>query len=72
MTQATIFLVNLPNIYKCVQFFSVLNIYDCGIVLTYLSDADRNNAQTFAFIAVVTLADNQLIKLIWLALPGCI
>lgn len=65
MTQATIFLVNLPNIYKCVQFFlSVCHIYDCGIVLTPLSDADRNNAQTFAFIAVVTLADNQLIKLI--------
>lgn len=51
--------------------FSVLNIYDCGIVLTYLSDADRNNAQTFAFIAVVTLADNQLnqinlISITWL------
>lgn len=54
------------------SIFSVLNIYDSGIVLTYLSDADRNNAQTFAFIAVDTLADNQLIKLIWLALPGCI
>lgn len=46
------------------SIFSVLNIYDSGIVLTYLSDPDRNNAQTFAFIAVVTLADNQLIKLI--------
>lgn len=49
--------------------FKTEKIEDCGIVLTYLSDADQNNAQTF--IAVVTLADNQLnqinlISITWL------
>ena len=40
-------------------------------VNTYLNAPDQQIAKTLAFLKVVTLADDQLLKGIWLAAPGC-
>ena len=40
-------------------------------VNTHLNAPDQQTGKTSAFIEVLTLTDDQLIKCIWLAAPGC-
>ena len=40
-------------------------------VSTHLNAAGQQTGKTFAFAEVLTPADDQLIKCIWLAAPGC-
>jgi len=50
-------------------FSKIFPPYCC--VNTHLSAPDQQIAKTSAFIKMLAIADDQLIKCIWLAAPGC-
>ena len=57
---------------KCIFIQSLLMFFLCGIVLCTTDCTRPENSQAFLFFGeVLTFADDQLIKFIWLAVPHC-